>query len=290
MSISVHKTVPQNHTNLAWFYPSSSNGKEKDYESGFHYYGARYYWSEGLAGWLSVDPMADKYPSISPYAYCVWNPVKLMDPDGRDTIVSFDLRKPNEKKYKAYYSENYTSYYNKALITYKRNTKLAQNARQYNNTSDIIHVFAHGLNDAFGNYSGNMLWGNGEIVGPYELRSILNGPNGSVVFKYNLENNRGSVIMLHSCNAGKGFAQELSGLIPNSLIIAPSDNRSILSRCGWEFVENGGEWLFFYNGTMIYSHLGDFFSTFILEKNLELLRTDGVLEETNNNTLGELFK
>ena len=58
------------------------NGKEKDYESGFHYYGARYYWSEVLTGWLSVDPMADKYPSISPYAYCIWNPVKLVDPDG----------------------------------------------------------------------------------------------------------------------------------------------------------------------------------------------------------------
>jgi RHS repeat-associated protein len=64
----------------------SFNGKEKDYESGFHYYGARYYWSEVLTGWLSVDPMADKYPSISPYAYCVWNPVKLVDPDGRDTF------------------------------------------------------------------------------------------------------------------------------------------------------------------------------------------------------------
>ena len=28
--------------------------------------------------------MADKYPNISPYAYCAWNPVKLVDPDGRD--------------------------------------------------------------------------------------------------------------------------------------------------------------------------------------------------------------
>jgi RHS repeat-associated protein len=60
------------------------NGKEKDYESGFHYYGARYYWSELLTGWLSVDPMADKYPSMSPYNYCVWNPVMLVDPDGRE--------------------------------------------------------------------------------------------------------------------------------------------------------------------------------------------------------------
>ena len=61
---------------------SNFNGKEKDWESGFHYYGARYYWSEVQTGWLSVDPMMDKNPSISPYAYCIWNPIKLIDPDG----------------------------------------------------------------------------------------------------------------------------------------------------------------------------------------------------------------
>ena len=60
------------------------NGKEKDYESGFHYYGARYYWSEVLTGWLSVDPMMDKYPNISPYNYCMWNPIGIIDPDGQD--------------------------------------------------------------------------------------------------------------------------------------------------------------------------------------------------------------
>ena len=63
------------------------NGKEKDQESGFHYYGARYYWSELLTGWLSVDPMMDKYPSISPYAYCAWNPIKLVDPDGEKIVI-----------------------------------------------------------------------------------------------------------------------------------------------------------------------------------------------------------
>lgn len=37
--------------------------------------------------WLSVDPMADKYPCISPYAYCAWNPVKLVDSDGREIYL-----------------------------------------------------------------------------------------------------------------------------------------------------------------------------------------------------------
>ena len=39
-----------------------------------------------LSIWLSVDPMADKYPGVSPYAYCGNNPVRLKDPDGRDII------------------------------------------------------------------------------------------------------------------------------------------------------------------------------------------------------------
>ena len=75
---------------ISWcFTPLSFNGKEKDYESGLHYYGARYYWSELLTGWLSVDPMIDKYPNVSPYNYCFWNPVKQVDPDGNIPLPSW---------------------------------------------------------------------------------------------------------------------------------------------------------------------------------------------------------
>ena len=48
------------------FYPFVSTGKKRDGETGYGYYGARYYWSEVLTGWLSVDPMADKYPPTPP--------------------------------------------------------------------------------------------------------------------------------------------------------------------------------------------------------------------------------
>ena len=63
----------------------SFTGKEKDSETGYYYFGARYY-NPDLSLWLSVDPMADKYPSLSPYNYCAWNPMKLVDPDGMETI------------------------------------------------------------------------------------------------------------------------------------------------------------------------------------------------------------
>ena len=59
-------------------------GKERDEETGYSYFGARYMDHDLMTSWLSVDPMADKYPSLSPYNYCAWNPIKLVDPDGRD--------------------------------------------------------------------------------------------------------------------------------------------------------------------------------------------------------------
>ncbi len=75
-------------------YPQSFTGKERDSETGFSYFGARYYDSDLMTGWLSVDPMADKYPSLSPYAYCGWNPIRLVDPDGEDIeIVDTDGKK-----------------------------------------------------------------------------------------------------------------------------------------------------------------------------------------------------
>ena len=71
------------HATYSDFYSYSFNAKEKDYESGFHYYGSRSYSSE-LSIWNSTDPMADKYPSLTPYNYCANNPVKLIDPNGEE--------------------------------------------------------------------------------------------------------------------------------------------------------------------------------------------------------------
>ncbi len=59
------------------------SAKEKDTETGYSYFGARYY-SSDLSIWLSVDPMSDKYPSLSPYVYCADNPIKLVDPNGEE--------------------------------------------------------------------------------------------------------------------------------------------------------------------------------------------------------------
>ena len=72
------------------FYPFVFTGKERDEETGYGYFGARYMDHELMTMWLSVDPKADKYPGLSPYAYCAWNPLKLVDPDGRELNPVYD--------------------------------------------------------------------------------------------------------------------------------------------------------------------------------------------------------
>ena len=61
--------------------PYRFNAKELDEDTGLYYYGARYY-NPRLSIWYGVDPLAEKYASWSPYAYCGNNPINYIDPDG----------------------------------------------------------------------------------------------------------------------------------------------------------------------------------------------------------------
>jgi RHS repeat-associated protein len=105
-----------NQRNSEFDSPYKFSAKELDSESGYNYFGARYYDSEASI-WLSVDPMADVTPRWSPYSYCFNNPIMFIDPmgltgykvngeikqidDGHDNIVmtvnSRQFRKANRK-------------------------------------------------------------------------------------------------------------------------------------------------------------------------------------------------
>ena len=71
-------------------YRFSFNGKENDNEvkgvGNSIDFGARIYDSR-LGRWLSIDPLAEKFSSWTPYNFVMDNPLNIVDPDGKDTLV-----------------------------------------------------------------------------------------------------------------------------------------------------------------------------------------------------------
>jgi RHS repeat-associated protein len=65
-------------------YDYKYNGKEYQDELALNVYdyGARNY-DPSLGRWMNMDEKSEKFTSFSPYNYCVNNPVRIIDPDGK---------------------------------------------------------------------------------------------------------------------------------------------------------------------------------------------------------------
>ena len=60
-------------------------------------FGARMY-SPSNMRWMTMDPLAEKYYHISPYAYCAGNPVNLVDPEGKEIWIVLNKDQKNEER------------------------------------------------------------------------------------------------------------------------------------------------------------------------------------------------
>jgi RHS repeat-associated protein len=76
-----------NANTYAFTSPYRFNAKELDPETGLAYYGARYYQNK-LGVWLSVDPLAHKNLSLSPFNFSGNNTNYFVDPNGKEIIIT----------------------------------------------------------------------------------------------------------------------------------------------------------------------------------------------------------
>ncbi|MEY8720861.1 RHS repeat-associated core domain-containing protein [Bacteroides stercorirosoris] len=77
------------YTNSTNVQPYKYNGKELDTKKGLNWYdyGARMY-DAAVGRWHAVDPLAEKFYVVSPYVYCLNDPVKHVDPDGKIPFIA----------------------------------------------------------------------------------------------------------------------------------------------------------------------------------------------------------
>ena len=82
---------------------------------------------------LKQDMMVEKYNNVSPYMYCVGNPVRFIDPDGMKVIIWYGV-KGNEKCF------IFTGFHN------KKNLKIPNN--QF--VKDVISVYLFNIKNGGG--------------------------------------------------------------------------------------------------------------------------------------------
>ena len=182
-----------------WSSRYTFSGKERDSETGYSYFGARYYHSD-LSIWLSVDPLSDKYPNLTPYAYCANNPVQYVDPDGKEKIIA--LNKENKKE-----------------------QTIIAGAEKYTDDG-AIHIFGHG------NSTGMFLNINGTDINVTDANQLETFLSEYSTTWQNKNDGDKIVIVLHSCNTGRdnkdgtaSFAEEISksDIFNDATIIAPNE-------------------------------------------------------------------
>ena len=108
--------------------PYKYNGKELDTKKGLNWYdyGARHY-DAVLGRWHSVDPLAEKYYGYGPYAYCLNNPIKFIDSDGRRVRPSNPVR----RGYRNAGRPNPYAFYPGGVqpLSYRRTTNISYNGK-----------------------------------------------------------------------------------------------------------------------------------------------------------------
>jgi RHS repeat-associated protein len=108
------------------------NGMEKDDEvkgNGNSYdFGARIYDSR-VGRWLSIDPLAAKYPAHSPYNGIGNNPILFLDPDGKEIVFGSTEAKKSYNELKAAYKAGGDKYKDRydALIRLENSDKVVVN-------------------------------------------------------------------------------------------------------------------------------------------------------------------
>ena len=169
------------------------NGKELDRMHGLDWYdyGARH--MDGMR-FTTIDPLAEKYYEVSPYAYCANNTIKNIDPNGKEK--------------KSYLSDE--------------ETKKSDYNLYPDNTPGVLNIWAHGIKSAdTDNYSWSIKVGNHYIENASDLRRFVLSHSK----EWTGNQGKNMTIVLHSCsssNIAKSMSEDKEFKDKNITIIAPN--------------------------------------------------------------------
>ena len=173
-------------------------------------YEARMY-DSALGRFMVMDPSAEKYYSISPYAYCINNPIRLIDPNGKEIIITGALSGEALRQLQEKSGKNISlSINDKGKVGYVSNTKkkLKGDAKRISKMIDDNSITVNLITtDKYETSTGNLLVG-GAFMGN-SVRKDANG-NTNVIANQEINPNVLGKADEHTRTPGKMIMHEIT--------------------------------------------------------------------------------
>ncbi len=158
------------------------NGKELDEETGLYYYGARYY-DPRISMWYGVDPLTEKYPGISSFAYVANNPIKLIDPNGMEIIEGGESKARESQAAARKKIASYSLKANKLRSNDNLTNSEQDQLKEYENMIEILDNHINNLEDMIN--TKDMKFRYVEVNSDFERETGPNRKDGVIEIQYN---------------------------------------------------------------------------------------------------------
>lgn len=184
----------------------------------------------------TIDPLAEKYYSISPYAWCGNNPVNLVDPDGMDIYMLnqqgkmfLALKEDNNDKVFSMDKNGRLNGKNitimdKELLPQLANNSIAETA----NSNDAFNLFSFVADNS------NVEWGLAGFKNGKKTNYVLNTDHDEMRVSYNRKGNKENNLKFHiHSHSGDDKASKVASgyeLYNSGLSYGPSDAEFMKNR------------------------------------------------------------
>jgi hypothetical protein len=179
------------------------------------------------ARFLTIDPNAEDYPSTSPYAYCLNNPINLIDPDGRSVymlLYTVGNGTEDDNMFRAAAETRMKDIMSSKGYNPKLDIVIMKGISDLGKISDIVSNIVSTYSEQYGATAEFGLWSHSGLDGPIGTVPTSNNPLETIQMNmqgwgnidFNWENNASAYF--YGCRSGvssngySSFTTDLSAL------------------------------------------------------------------------------